>query len=117
MRPRRPGRSAARSWRSSRPAGQALARVAAPSAKPRRARQKCPWAFWDNRHGAAQLAQITARRNPNLILLTLGALALRPDVGLMAVAVWTGVSLIVHLVQILQALAAPRGQVTSWLAR
>lgn len=60
---------------------------------------------------------ITARRNPNLILLTLAALAGRPDIGLLAVAVWTAVCFLVHLAQILQGLATPRGQVTSWLAR
>ncbi|WP_371876871.1 CDP-alcohol phosphatidyltransferase family protein [Phenylobacterium sp. LH3H17] len=60
---------------------------------------------------------ITARRNPNLLLLTPAALVGRPDVGLALVAVWTGLSLLVHLVQVLQALATPRGQVASWLAR
>ena len=60
---------------------------------------------------------ITARRNPNLLLLTPAALAGRPDIGLVLVAVWTALSLLVHLIQVLQALAAPRGQVTSWLSR
>jgi phosphatidylglycerophosphate synthase len=60
---------------------------------------------------------ITARRNPNLILLTLAVLAGRPDIGLALVAAWTGLSLLVHLVQVLQGLMTPRGQVTSWLAR
>lgn len=61
---------------------------------------------------------ITARRNPNLILLTLGALAGRPDIGMLAVAVWTVLSLLVHTVQIVQALAARRaGPLVSWLAR
>ncbi len=32
---------------------------------------------------------ITARRNPNLILLTLSLLAARPDLGLVAVTLWT----------------------------
>jgi len=32
---------------------------------------------------------ITARRNPNLILLTVGAASGRPDLGLLAVACWT----------------------------
>jgi phosphatidylglycerophosphate synthase len=58
---------------------------------------------------------ITARRNPNLILLTLAVLAGRPDLGLAAVAVWTAVSLAVHQVQILQALAVPRRRIVSWL--
>jgi len=60
--------------------------------------------------------QITARRNPNLILLTAAALVGRPDLGLIAVAVWTVASFLVHLVQLIQAFARPRGQVTSWLA-
>ena len=60
---------------------------------------------------------ITARRNPNLILLTLSALALRPDIGLLAVAVWTVICLGVHLAQIVQAMMTPREQVVSWLAR
>jgi phosphatidylglycerophosphate synthase len=59
---------------------------------------------------------ITARRNPNLILLTLAVLAGRPDIGLVAVAVWTAICLGVHLVQILQALARPKGQIVSWLS-
>ena len=60
---------------------------------------------------------ITARRNPNLILLTAAALAGRPDVGMLLVAVWTALSLLVHLAQCLQAAAAPRGSVVSWLSR
>jgi hypothetical protein len=59
---------------------------------------------------------ITARRNPNLILLTAATLVGRPDVGLAAVAVWTVASFLVHLVQLIQAFATPRAQVTSWLA-
>ncbi len=57
---------------------------------------------------------ITARRNPNLILLTGSALIGRPDLGLIAVAVWTALCLAVHLIQILQGLGA-RGPLTSWL--
>lgn len=61
---------------------------------------------------------ITARRNPNLILLSVGALAGRPDLGMLAVAVWTVASLLVHTVQIVQAFAARRaGPLVSWLAR
>jgi phosphatidylglycerophosphate synthase len=60
---------------------------------------------------------VTARRNPNLVLLTLGALAGRPDLGLLAVAVWTAASFLVHCVRIAQAFAAAgRGPVRSWLA-
>jgi len=57
---------------------------------------------------------ITARRNPNLLLLTGATLMGRPDVGLVAVAIWTGLCLIVHLAQIVQGLAAPKPLV-SWL--
>lgn len=60
---------------------------------------------------------ITARRNPNLLLLTPAALLGRPDIGLVLVAAWTALSLLVHLVQLLQGLAGPRSRVTSWLAR
>lgn len=60
---------------------------------------------------------ITARRNPNLIMLTVSALAGRPDLGFVAVALWTAICLIVHAVQVLQGLAAPKGSIVSWLSR
>lgn len=60
---------------------------------------------------------ITARRNPNLIMLTGASMVGRPDIGLLLVAIWTALSLLVHLVQVLQGLITPRGQVTSWLSR
>ena len=46
---------------------------------------------------------ITARRNPNLILLTVGTLVSRPDVGLVLVAVWTACSIGFHMARLLQA--------------
>ena len=46
---------------------------------------------------------ITARRNPNLILLSLGVVASRPDLGFQAVAVWTVASLAFHVVRLGQA--------------
>ena len=46
---------------------------------------------------------ITARRNPNLILLTLGTLAGRPDQGFWLVAVWTSCSLGFHTLRLGQA--------------
>ena len=46
---------------------------------------------------------ITARRNPNLILLTLGALIGRPDLGFWSVAVWTLCSLVFHTLRLGQA--------------
>ena len=62
--------------------------------------------------------QITARRNPNLVLLTVGAVASRPDWGLIAVAAWTAISLGVHLLQIVQAAMVMRrdGSLVSWMA-
>ncbi|WP_184718830.1 CDP-alcohol phosphatidyltransferase family protein [Caulobacter sp.] len=60
---------------------------------------------------------ITARRNPNLILLTGAALVGRPDVGFTLVAIWTGLCLVVHAVQIVQGLFAPKGSIQSWLAK
>lgn len=60
---------------------------------------------------------ITARRNPNLLLLTAAVLAGRPDLGILAVAVWTVLSLIVHAVRIVQAAVARRhGPLRSWLS-
>ena len=46
---------------------------------------------------------ITARRNPNLILLSLGTLIGRPDWGLVFVAIWTLCSIAFHTVRLLQA--------------
>ena len=60
---------------------------------------------------------ITARRNPNLILLTLSLVAGRPDLGFIAVAAWTAICLGVHAMQVLQGLAAPKGSIVSWLSR
>lgn len=60
---------------------------------------------------------ITARRNPNLLLLTASVLAGRPDLGILAVAVWTAGSLLIHAVRLLQAALARRGgPLRSWLA-
>jgi phosphatidylglycerophosphate synthase len=61
---------------------------------------------------------ITARRNPNLLLLTVSALAGRPDLGIAAVAIWTVLSLLFHSVRIVQALHRRRahGPLVSWLA-
>lgn len=61
---------------------------------------------------------ITARRNPNLLILTLFTVLGFPTAGYLAVAVWILFSLGVHMVRYLQALAASRNGVaiTSWLA-
>ncbi len=60
---------------------------------------------------------ITARRNPNLAILTVATIMGRPDAGLVAVAVWTIVSLLFHFVRLIQAaLWRARGHaVSSWL--
>ena len=63
--------------------------------------------------------QVTARRNPNLILLSLSVLFGRPDWGLVAVAVWTALCLVLHGLQFLQAAMIRRrgGKLQSWLAK
>jgi phosphatidylglycerophosphate synthase len=47
---------------------------------------------------------ITARRNPNLLLLSVGTVGGRPDLGLVMVAIWTVVCMGFHIERILQAL-------------
>ena len=60
---------------------------------------------------------ITARRNPNMVILVASLIVGRPDWGLIGVAWWTGLSCLFHLVRLGQAYAArARGPVTSWLA-
>lgn len=49
---------------------------------------------------------ITARRNPNLILLSVGAAAGRPDLGMKMVALWTLASLAFHAIRLAQAYLA-----------
>lgn len=64
--------------------------------------------------------QITARRNPNLILLQLSLLVARPDWGIIAVAAWTIICLVLHGVQLAQGLTARKttgGILTSWMAK
>jgi phosphatidylglycerophosphate synthase len=58
-----------------------------------------------------------ARRNPNMVLMQLSLFIARPDWGLYAIVGWTIVSLVVQLVQVIQAELACRhgGQLTSWL--
>ena len=60
---------------------------------------------------------ITARRNPNMVILVAALLVRRPDVGLELVAWWTLASLIFHAVRLAQANErAARGQkLVSWL--
>lgn len=60
---------------------------------------------------------ITARRNPNMIPLIISLLFARPDLGLIAVAIWTLLSLLVHFIQVVQAeaLHATGKNISSWL--
>jgi phosphatidylglycerophosphate synthase len=60
---------------------------------------------------------ITARRNPNMVLLVGAMLVGRPDVGLELIALWTIVSLIFHAVRMAQAsVRSEQGKpVVSWL--
>jgi len=66
----------------------------------------------------SQFRLITARRNPNMVILFAFLLVMRPDWGIIAVAAWTAISLAVHLVRLFQAMIArARGQaIVSWLA-
>ena len=61
---------------------------------------------------------ITARRNPNMVILVASLLVTRPDLGIELVALWTILSLIFHGVRLAQANARrDRGRpVVSWLA-
>ncbi len=61
---------------------------------------------------------VTARRNPNMVILLVFLIAGRPDWGLVAVAAWTLASLAVHTIQLAQAMAARAAgrPVMSWLA-
>ena len=61
---------------------------------------------------------ITARRNPNMVILVVALLFGRPDVGIELVALWTILSLIFHAVRLAQANSAQdRGEpVVSWLS-
>jgi len=61
---------------------------------------------------------ITARRNPNMVILFVSMLFARPDLGLIAVAWWTAISCGVHAVRLIQAhLVHTRGgTITSWMA-
>jgi phosphatidylglycerophosphate synthase len=60
---------------------------------------------------------ITARRNPNMVILVLALLFGRPDVGLELITLWTWLSLVFHAVRLAQANARnERGErIVSWL--
>ena len=63
----------------------------------------------------SQFRLITARRNPNMVILFVSMLFARPDLGLIAVAWWTAISCAVHAVRLLQALFGPK-PIVSWLS-
>jgi hypothetical protein len=60
---------------------------------------------------------ITARRNPNMVILFFATLFGQPHIGIIAVAWWTILSCLIHAIRLLQAeIAQARGQaITSWL--
>lgn len=60
---------------------------------------------------------ITARRNPNMVILIVSMLFGRPDWGLLGVAIWTALSLLFHIVQLIQAeiIVGRGGKITSWM--
>lgn len=66
----------------------------------------------------SQFRLITARRNPNMVILFVSVLFGRPDFGLIAVAWWTAGSCLVHAVRLVQAwmLRARGGTITSWMS-
>ena len=66
----------------------------------------------------SQFRLITARRNPNMVLLVASLLIARPDIGIKLVALWTIVSLIFHAVRLAQAtVKSEQGEkIVSWLA-
>jgi phosphatidylglycerophosphate synthase len=62
------------------------------------------------------LRLVTARRNPNLAIVTVAALLGRPDIGIVVVAWWVVICLVLHAVRLLQAAIARRkGPLRSWL--
>ena len=70
------------------------------------------------RRADSRFRLIVARRNPNLIILTIAFLCGRPDIGLLLVILWTLAAVPVHLLQIMQAERARRkgAAITSWLS-
>lgn len=61
---------------------------------------------------------VTARRNPNMVILVVATAFARPDLGLVAVAWWTALSCLIHAVRLVQAwiVMARGGTITSWLS-
>jgi phosphatidylglycerophosphate synthase len=65
----------------------------------------------------SQFRLITARRNPNMVILFVSMLFVRPDLGLIAVTGWTVFSFFFHAVRLAQAEAATRRgkPIVSWM--
>jgi len=58
---------------------------------------------------------ITARRNPNIVILMLAALVGRPDIGFLLIALWTAISVTFHGVRLFQASQLGKDNLQSWL--
>ncbi len=60
---------------------------------------------------------VTARRNPNMVILVVALALGRPDTGLVALAIWTILSLLFHLVRLGQAYGQSKQgkEIVSWL--
>ncbi|MEL7171876.1 MAG: CDP-alcohol phosphatidyltransferase family protein [Pseudomonadota bacterium] len=70
------------------------------------------WRRFDSR-----FREITARRNPNLLILMAFTAVGLPAEGLVAVAAWVAICFAVHLLRIVQAhIAARAGPLVSWMA-
>ncbi len=65
----------------------------------------------------SQFRLITARRNPNMVILFAATLFARPDLGLIGVAAWTVLSCLFHVVRLVQAeRSRARGtHIRSWM--
>ncbi|RYM08872.1 CDP-alcohol phosphatidyltransferase family protein [Sphingobium cupriresistens] len=65
----------------------------------------------------SQFRLVTARRNPNMVILFVSLLFARPDIGLIALAWWTVISLVVHAIRLGQAYGVKRSgrPIVSWM--
>lgn len=63
----------------------------------------------------SQFRLITARRNPNVLILLVSLVFGRPDIGIALVALWSILSLLFHAVRLVQAFAS-RKPVVSWMS-
>jgi len=70
------------------------------------------WRRWDS-----VFRLIVARRNPILVILTVAVALGQPGWGMTISAAWTAISVVVHFVQLTQAISARRSApVVTWLA-